>query len=184
MPRLNAHELVDIVLDEGSFRSLDAAPIRPAGGISETYAAELAAAADKSGVDEAVITGEGTISGRRVAVVVGEFRFLAGSIGVAAAERLVDAIERATLEGLPLLAGPASGGTRMQEGTIAFLSMVKITNAVVAHKRAGLPYLVYLRHPTTGGVFASWGSLGHVTVAEPGSLIGFLGPRVFEAIYG
>src|SRR5699024_5993901 len=84
--------------------------------------AELAAAADKSGVDEAVITGEGTISGRRVAVVVGEFRFLAGSIGVAAAERLVDAIERATLEGLPLLAGPASGGTRMQEGTIAFLS--------------------------------------------------------------
>src|SRR5690625_4210306 len=94
MPRLNAHELVDIVLDEGSFRSWDAAPIRPAGGISETYAAELAAAADKSGVDEAVITGEGTISGRRVAVVVGEFRFLAGSIGVAAAERLVDAIER------------------------------------------------------------------------------------------
>ena len=71
----------------------------------------------------------------------------------------------------------------MQEGTVAFLSMVKITAAVVAHKAAGLPFLVYLRHPTTGGVFASWGSLGHVTVAEPDSLIGFLGPRVFEQIY-
>ena len=184
MPRLNAHELVDIVLDEGSFLSWDTTPVRPAGGISDDYAAELDAAAQKSGVDEAIISGEGTIDGRRVAVIAGEFRFLAGSIGVAAAERLVDAIERATLEGLPLLAGPASGGTRMQEGTIAFLSMVKITNAVIAHRKAGLPYLVYLRHPTTGGVFASWGSLGHVTVAEPGSLIGFLGPRVFEAIYG
>ncbi|KZE18187.1 carboxyl transferase domain-containing protein [Brevibacterium casei] len=184
MARLNATELVGIVLDEGSFVSWDEPPVTPAGGVSADYAAELAAAREKSGVDEAIITGEGTINGRRVAVVAGEFRFLAGSIGVAAAQRLTDAIERATLEGLPLLAGPASGGTRMQEGTVAFLSMVKITNAVVAHRRAGLPYLVYLRHPTTGGVFASWGSMGHVTVAEPGSLIGFLGPRVFEALYG
>ncbi|MGO3279045.1 MAG: carboxyl transferase domain-containing protein, partial [Brevibacterium aurantiacum] len=184
MARLNAHELVDIVVDDGSFVSWDTTPITPAGGISDEYAAELAAAKEKSGVDEAIITGEGRIEGRRVAIVAGEFRFLAGSIGVAAAQRLVDAIERATLEGLPLLAGPASGGTRMQEGTIAFLSMVKITNAVMAHRRAALPYLVYLRHPTTGGVFASWGSMGHVTVAEAGSLIGFLGPRVYEAIYG
>lgn len=184
MARLSAHELIDIVVDDGSFLSWDSTPIVPAEGISAGYQAELDAAREKSGVDEAIITGEGTIQGRRVAVVAGEFRFLAGSIGVAAAQRLVDAIERATVEGLPLLAGPASGGTRMQEGTIAFLSMVKITNAVVAHRRAGLPYLVYLRHPTTGGVFASWGSLGHVTVAESGSLIGFLGPRVFEAIYG
>ena len=72
----------------------------------------------------------------------------------------------------------------MQEGTIAFLSMVKISAAVRAHRQAGLPYLVYLRHPTTGGVMASWGSLGHITVAEPGSLLGFLGPRVYEALYG
>ena len=108
----------------------------------------------------------------------------AGSIGVAAAERLVLAIERATAERLPLLAAPVSGGTRMQEGTVAFLQMVKISAAIAAHKAAGLPYLVYLRHPTTGGVLASWGSLGHVTVAEPGALIGFLGPRVYEALYG
>ncbi|MGY2061113.1 carboxyl transferase domain-containing protein, partial [Nocardia gipuzkoensis] len=110
--------------------------------------------------------------------------FLAGSIGVAAAERIVAAVERATELGLPLLASPASGGTRMQEGTVAFVQMVKVAGAVAAHKAAGHPYLVYLRHPTMGGVFASWGSLGHITFAEPGALIGFLGPRVYEALYG
>jgi acyl-CoA carboxylase subunit beta len=130
-----------------------------------------------------VLSGEGTMRGRRVAVVACEFGFLAGSIGVQSAERLVRAVERATAERLPLLAAPVSGGTRMQEGTMAFVQMVKISAAIAAHKKAGLPYLVYLRHPTTGGVMASWGSLGHVTVAEPGALIGFLGPRVYEALY-
>ena len=180
--RLSAAELIDLVLDEGSWTSWDTPPDRS--GISEEYAATLKAAAEKSGVDESVLTGEGLMHGRRVAVVMGEFAFLAGSIGRAAADRLVTAIERATREGLPLLAGPVSGGTRMQEGTPAFVQMVRITEAVAAHKRAGLPYLVYLRHPTTGGVMASWGSLGHVTVAEPGALVGFLGPRVYEALYG
>ena len=93
-------------------------------------------------------------------------------------------MQRATAERLPLLASPSSGGTRMQEGTVAFLQMVKIAAAVTLHKQAHLPYLVYLRHPTTGGVFASWGSLGHVTFAQPGALIGFLGPRVYEQLYG
>ena len=180
--RLSAAELIDLVLDEGSWRSWDVAPDRT--GVSPEYAAELAAAQEKSGCDESVLTGEGLMKGRRVAVVMGEFAFLAGSIGRAAADRLVSAIERATSEGLPLLAGPVSGGTRMQEGTPAFVQMVRITAAVAAHKAAGLPYLVYLRHPTTGGVMASWGSLGHVTVAEPGALIGFLGPRVYQALYG
>src|SRR5699024_2285279 len=136
---------------------------------------ELERAAQKSGVDEAVVTGEGTLRGRRVVLIACEFDSLAGSIGIAAAERIVSAIERATAERLPILASPTSGGTRMQEGTVAFLQMVKISAAVAGHKTAGLPYLVYLRHPTTGGVFASWGSLGHVSVAEPGALIGFLG---------
>ncbi|WP_395658940.1 carboxyl transferase domain-containing protein [Nocardioides sp.] len=180
--RLSAAELIDLVLDEGSWTSWDTPPSY--GDISEAYAAELAAAREKSGVDESVLTGEGLMKGRRVAVLMGEFRFLAGSIGRASADRLVAAIERATHEGLPLLAGPVSGGTRMQEGTPAFVQMVRITEAVAAHKAAGLPYLVYLRHPTTGGVMASWGSLGHVTVGETGALIGFLGPRVYEALYG
>ncbi len=179
---LKATELLDAVVDPGSFISWDTEPEQPA--LSEEYARALARARERSGADESVITGAGLIRGRRVALIVSEFSFLAGSIGHAAAQRIVAAVERATAEGLPLLAGPASGGTRMQEGTLAFLSMVKITGAVRAHRQAGLPYLVYLRHPTTGGVMASWGSLGHINVAEPGALLGFLGPRVYEALYG
>ncbi len=175
-------DLRDAVLDPGSFRSWDTTPLEVA--TTARYAAELAAARAATGLDEAVLTGEGTVFGRRVAVVAGEFDFLAGSIGVAAAERITAAVERATELRLPLLASPSSGGTRMQEGTVAFLQMVKIAAAVTLHKEAHLPYLVYLRHPTTGGVFASWGSLGHITVAEPGALVGFLGPRVYEKLYG
>jgi acetyl-CoA carboxylase carboxyl transferase subunit beta len=180
--RLTAHELIATVLDEGSFVSWDSPIVRPK-DLSPEYRADIAAAEKKSGVDESILTGSGTIRGFRVAVVANEFRFLAGSIGIAAADRLEQAIRRATAEGLPLLAAPASGGTRMQEGTAAFVQMVRITDAIAAHRAAGLPYLVYLRHPTTGGVFASWGSLGHVTVGEPGALIGFLGPKVFQALY-
>jgi acyl-CoA carboxylase subunit beta len=179
---MTADDLLAALLDAGPYRSWDAAPVdvRPGPG----YAAELARARALTGVDESVLTGEGLLGGRRVAVAVSEFGFLGGSIGVAAAERLTRAVERATAERLPLIAAPASGGTRMQEGTIAFLQMAKITAAVAAHKAAGLPYLVYLRHPTTGGVFASWASVGHLTLAEPGALIGFLGPRVYEALTG
>ncbi len=182
MSRIGALELREAVLDEGSFRSWDAPPLAVA--TTDSYRAELVAAAEATGLDEAVLTGEGLVFGRRVAVVACEFDFLAGSIGVAAAERITAAVQRATAERLPLVASPSSGGTRMQEGTVAFLQMVKITAAVQLHKQAHLPYLVYLRHPTTGGVFASWGSLGHVTAAEPGALIGFLGPRVYAHLYG
>ena len=179
---LNAAELLDAVVDQGTFVSWDEPAQQPQA--NGDYARDLARARERSGRDESVVTGSGLIRGHRVAVIVSEFSFLAGSIGHAAAQRIVAAVERATAEGLPLLAGPASGGTRMQEGTLAFLSMVKITGAVRAHRQAGLPYLVYLRHPTTGGVMASWGSLGHINVAEPGALLGFLGPRVYEALYG
>ena len=180
--RLTARDLISLVLDDDSWTSWDSPPVRD--GISEAYAAELAAAAEKCGEDESVLTGEASLHGRRVGVLVGEFGFLAGSIGRASADRIVAGIERATEAGLPLVAAPVSGGTRMQEGTPAFVQMVRISQAVAAHKAAGLPYLVYLRHPTTGGVMASWGSLGHVTVAEPGALVGFLGPRVYSALYG
>jgi len=179
---MTADQLLAALLDAGTYRSWDSEPadVRPDPG----YAAGLARARAATGCDESVRTGEGLLGGRRVAVAVSEFGFLGGSIGVAAAERLTLAVERATAERLPLIAAPASGGTRMQEGTIAFLQMVKITAAVAAHRAAGLPYLVYLRHPTTGGVFASWASVGHLTLAEPGALIGFLGPRVYEALTG
>jgi acetyl-CoA carboxylase carboxyl transferase subunit beta len=180
--RLDARTLRDMVLDPGSWQSWDApVPPRPT---EDDYARELAEATRRTQQDEAIVTGEATLRGRRVAVVAGEFGFLAGSIGIATAERLMTAVERATDEGLPLLAAPISGGTRMQEGTVAFLQMIGITAAIARHKNAGLPYLVYLRGPTFGGVLASWGSLGHVTIAEPGAAIGFLGPRVYEALYG
>ena len=182
MSRIGVADLREALLDADSFVSWDTSPAIPP--MDDSYARQLAAAQAKTGRDESVITGEGRVRGRRVAVIAGEFDFLAGSIGVAAAERLTSAVERATAERLPLLASPCSGGTRMQEGTVAFLQMVTIAAAVDMHKRAHLPYLVYLRHPTTGGVFASWGSLGHVTIAEPGALIGFLGPRVYEQLYG
>lgn len=180
-------DLVRMVVDDGSFVRWDGAPLPPIGvhGVpQQSYLDELTAAAELSGFDESILTGEATLDGRRVAVVMCEFGFLAGSIGTAAAERLVRGVERATAEKLPLLAVPTSGGTRMQEGTVAFLQMVKISAAIAAHKSAGLAYAVYLRHPTTGGALASWGSLGHVTAAEPGALIGFLGPRVYQALYG
>ncbi len=180
--RLAAAALIDLVLDDGSFESWDVPPEH--GDVSEEYAADLARARERSGCDESVLTGTATVGGQRVAVLVGEFGFLAGSIGVASARRIVAAVRRATAERLPLLAAPVSGGTRMQEGTPAFVWMAQIAAAVADHKAAGLPYLVYLRHPTTGGVMASWGSLGHATAAEPGALVGFLGPRVYEAIYG
>ena len=182
MSRISAVALRDAVLDADTFVSWDEAPldVHP----NASYQAELDTARQATGLDESVLTGEGRVFGRRVAVVACEFDFLAGSIGVPAAERITAAVERATAERLPLVASPSSGGTRMQEGTVAFLQMVKIAAAVELHKRAHLPYLVYLRHPTTGGVFASWGSLGHVTAAEPGALIGFLGPRVYEHLYG
>ena len=143
------------------------------------------AARARTGLRRGGVTGEGRIRGRRVAVVACEFAFLAGSIGVRrrrAAGRRASSGPRPS--GCRCWRRRPPGGTRMQEGTLAFLQMVKITAAMAAHKAAGLPYLVYLRHPTTGGVLASWGSLGHVTAAEPGALIGFLGPRVYEALYG
>lgn len=179
---LTARELIDLVLDADSWQSWDEPPTYPEA--DDAYRDTLARAKEKAGTDESLITGTATLRGRRVAVIVGEFGFLAGSIGRAAADRLVAAVERATREGLPLLAAPISGGTRMQEGTPAFVQMVRITAAVAAHKEAGLPYLVWLRNPTTGGVMASWGSLGHLTAAEPEALVGFLGPRVFEVLYG
>ncbi|XAS67670.1 carboxyl transferase domain-containing protein [Micrococcaceae bacterium Sec5.7] len=179
--RSPARQLLAQVLDPGSFTSWDK-PVLDEAGIGDEYAEKLNRARQRTGLDEAVITGRGTIHDQDAAVIVSEFDFLAGSIGVATAHRIYDAVRAATASGLPLIAFPVSGGTRMQEGTAAFAQMIRITAAVEAHKAAGLPYLVYLRNPTTGGVMASWGSLGHVTAAEPGALLGFLGPKVYEAL--
>ncbi|GAA4431416.1 carboxyl transferase domain-containing protein [Georgenia halophila] len=177
--RVTGRDLLGLVLDADSVRSWDQPPVRQT---DSDYARQLGTARERSGVDDAILTGEGRAGGRRIAFAVSEFDFLAGSVGLATAARLVAGIERATAEGLPLLAAPASGGTRMQEGTPAFTAMIGISAAIAAHKRAGLPYITYLRHPTTGGVLASWGHLAHVTAAEPGALVGLLGPKVYHAL--
>ena len=148
------------------------------------YADELITARAATGLDESAVTGTMRLRGLTVAVIALDFQFLGGTVGVAAATGLTSAVRRATAGGLPLLAVTASGGTRMQEGTLAFLQMIPLTAAIVAHRTAGLPFVVYLRNPTTGGVVASWGSLGHVTAAEPAALIGFLGPKVHAALHG
>jgi len=180
--RLDAHEFIDAIADHGSFEQWDD-PV----DISEQpsrYRRELTGAFLRSHADEAVVTGVATIGGARVVVIVGEFSFLGGSIGIAASDRIEGAVRRATEERLPVLAAPASGGTRMQEGTPAFVRMADVVRAVMAHRAAGLLYVVYLRHPTIGGALASWGSLGQLTLAEPDALIAFLGPKVVAALAG
>ncbi|MFK0072371.1 carboxyl transferase domain-containing protein [Arthrobacter woluwensis] len=179
---LGARALLDLLADPASIATLDR-PITQ-GGQEPGYRAELLEAARVSGCDEAVITARIRIDGRELVALVSEFAFLGGSLGAEAARRLVEALQHATLHRLPVLALPASGGTRMQEGTAAFLRMIDVADAVLRHRSAGLPYLVHLRHPTTGGAFASWGSLGQITTATPSALIGLLGPRVTEALNG
>ena len=176
--------LIEAVVDPGTFLSWEVRSALPGSDvIEEAYERELAEARRTSGVRESVVVGEALVGGHRVALLVWEFQFLAGSMGVEAAERLVNAVERATAWGLPVVAATASGGVRMQEGTTAFVQLVKIVAAVAEHRGAGLPFISYLRNPTTGGVFASVGSLGQITLAEPGALIGFLGSRVYLALH-
>jgi len=183
MTQPTSMEVLDRILDPGTWVGWDT-PVEPPADADSEYLAALRRAADRSGLDESVITGEGRIRGRRVAMVATEFGFLAGSVSLAAASRLIRTVDRATAKRMPLFVATASGGTRMQEGTMAFVQMVRIAAAVFRHRGAGMPYLVYLRNPSTGGVFASWGSIGHVTLAEPGALIGFVGPRVYEVLEG
>ncbi|MEV1293401.1 carboxyl transferase domain-containing protein [Pseudonocardia sp. NPDC049635] len=178
-----AVELLDELLDPGSFTRWDTPALHPE-PVSAEYRQSLKAATAASGADESITTGDGRIRGQQVAVAVSDFGFLGGSVGVAAARRLVAAVERATRMQLPLILSPASGGTRMQEGTPAFVEMIAVARAVQAHRRAGLLAVTYLRHPTTGGAFASWGSLGSITLAEPGALVGFLGPKIYRELHG
>ncbi len=147
--RPSARDVLDQMLDPGSFTSWDE-PV-DLSGCDGGYADELARARERSGADEAVVTGSGTLRGHPVAVIVSEFGFLGGSIGVATADRITAAVTRATAQRLPLLAATSSGGTRMQEGTSAFVRMVTISAAVVAHKHVGLPYLcIYATPPPAG----------------------------------
>jgi acyl-CoA carboxylase subunit beta len=183
----SAQERAALVIDAGSLREWDADVVSDDPlGFSDTrpYRERLAQARERTGLGEAVLTGAATVAGRRVAIVAGEFGFLGGSVGVATGERIARAFERAQRERVPLVALPASGGSRMQEGTLALVGMAKLAAAAGRFRAAGLPYVVCLTDPTTGGAFASWASLGTVTFALPGALLGFAGPRVVELLHG
>ena len=183
MNRLSAFEAVLVVADQGSFRPWGGAfpSLEP---LPEAYAKDLGTAQESSGADEAVLAGRARIGGVAVGVLAWEFTFLGGSVGIGTAARIVSAVRRATAEGLPLVAIPRSGGTRMQEGAPAFVQMVAIAAALAEHRAAGLPYFVHLCDPTAGGVLATLGSAGDLTTAEPSAMVGFLGPRAFSAITG
>lgn len=134
------------------------------------------------GTDESIASARCRIGGHDTVVVASDFEVSAGTLGAAAASRFVEAVEVALAERRPLVGIAASGGTRMGEGTSAFVQMVALVEAVRRVRDAGLPVVVYLAHPTTGGTLASWGSLGHVTLAQPGATVAFTGPRVGAAL--
>jgi acetyl-CoA carboxylase carboxyl transferase subunit beta len=182
--RLSTRQLLGILLDDELLSWDGPVGEPPRYADSPEYRRALDQARARSGSDEAVITGRGSLAGRPVAVIASDYSFLTGSVGATAGNRVLAAVERATAGRLPILGITASAGTRMQEGTPAFVRMAGIASAIADHERAGLAYVTYLRHPTLGGVLASWGSLGHVTLAEPGALIGFLGPKVYAALNG
>ena len=147
---------------------------------SKPYAARLRDARKKTGEQDALIVGKGRLGGQRVVVAVQNFAFLGGSMGTALGEALIKAAQEAVNDGAAMIAVTASGGARMQEGLLSLMQMPRSTLAVQMVQEAGLPYIVVLTHPTTGGVTASYAMLGDIHIAEPGALIGFAGPRVIE----
>lgn len=144
------------------------------------YTARMSAARKKTGEKDALLMGCGKIDGVNTVVVVQNFAFMGGSMGMALGEGILKAAEKAIEEKAAFVIFTASGGARMQEGILSLMQMPRTTIAVQMLAEANLPYLVVLTHPTTGGVTASYAMLGDVQLAEPGALIGFAGPRVIE----
>ena len=144
------------------------------------YVDRLKDAKTKTGMDDAILSGTGKIEGLPVVVTVQDFAFMGGSLGMAAGDAIIRAFEVALEKKRPLILFAASGGARMQEGILSLMQLPRTTVAVDRLKEAGLPSIVVLTNPTTGGVTASYAMLGDVHIAEPGALIGFAGPRVIE----
>ena len=144
------------------------------------YLDRLAAARRASGANDAVSIGYGTIQGSAAVVMVQDFGFMGGSLGMAAGEGFIAACDAAVARQVPLVAFTAAGGARMQEGGLSLMQLPRTTIAIQRLKAAHLPYIVVLTDPTTGGVTASYAMLGDIHLAEPGALIGFAGPRVIE----
>ena len=177
--KIPARERIAALCDEGSFAELFA-DVESADVIGfPGYKKKLDEAA-KSGEPEAVVTGTAAIDGSPCAVFAMESRFMMGSMGSAVGEKIARLFEHATLHKLPVAGFTLSGGARMQEGIISLMQMAKTAAAIKRHSEAGLLYIAVLTDPTTGGVTASFATLGDIILAEPRALIGFAGPRVIE----
>jgi acetyl-CoA carboxylase carboxyl transferase subunit beta len=180
---IGARERIAKLLDENSFKETDA-DMRSADPLefvdSSPYPVRLKKYEKDSGLPEAVICGSGKIRGITVSVAVMDFRFCGGTLGSAAGEKITRAIEAAIKQKCPCIIFSTSGGARMQEGILSLMQMAKTSAALGQLAAAGLPYISVLTHPTTGGVSASYATLGDVILAEPGALIGFAGPRVIK----
>ncbi len=175
---------LSLVLDHGSFRELNE-KLEPGDPLSfPGYKEKLAASRRKTGLNEAVVTATGKIDEIPVVVAVLDSRFFMGSMSAAVGEKITLAVEYAISKKLPLIIFSASGGARMQEGIYSLMQMAKTSAAIARLNAAGGLYISVLTHPTTGGVTASFASLGDIMLAEPGALIGFAGPRVIEQTIG
>ena len=181
---IGAYLRLSMLLDSHSFRELDEKLVAPNVLDFPGYDDKRKAARRSTGLNEAVVTARGKIDGRTVICAVLDSQFMMGSMGVAVGEKITRAAEYAVRTGYPLILFSASGGARMQEGILSLMQMAK-TSAVLARlSQAGGLYISVFTHPTTGGVTASFASLGDYTLAEPGALIGFAGPRVIEQTIG
>lgn len=180
---LTAKERIKVLLDEESFEEQDekmtSVDILKFTG-QASYTDRLKSYQKKTGLKDAVTTGRGRIMDQGVAVGVLDFNFIAATMGSVVGEKLTRMIEGATKERLPVIIISASGGARMYEGVVSLMQMAKTCGALALHAKAGLPYISILTHPTTGGVSASFATVGDVIIAEPKAMVGFAGPRVIK----
>ena len=181
---LGAYERLNTFLDKDTLQESD----KELGSVDpldfkgpKTYKAKLAQDQAVTGLKDAVVTGEGTLEGKKVVVCVTDSRFIMGSMGSVVGERITRAVEAATSAKLPvIIISGSGGGARMYEGMFSLMQMAKTCAALSYHHRAGLPFISILTNPTMAGVMASFAGIGDIIIAEPRALIGFTGPRVIE----
>jgi len=181
--RLSSKERLEMLFDDRTYQVMDqnlvtTHPLRFVD--REPYAEKIAAAQKSTGLNDALVNALGTMGGRPVQISAMEYRFIGGSMGSVVGEMLTRAIERSISERRPLIIVSASGGARMDEGTLSLMQMGKVSAALCRLDEARVPYISVLTDPTTGGVTASYAMLGDLNIAAPGALIGFAGPRVIE----
>ncbi|MGK0186736.1 MAG: acetyl-CoA carboxylase carboxyl transferase subunit beta [Verrucomicrobiales bacterium] len=177
---MSSEQRIALITDEGSFEAMDD-HLKTVDALNfKSYVEKVEKYQKRTGLSEAVVTGRATIHAHPVTVSVMDFRFLGASMGSVVGEKITRAIELATAERRGVIIFSASGGARMHEGILSLMQMAKTSGALARHGQAGLPYISVLTHPTTGGVTASFATLGDVIIAEPRCMIGFAGPRVVK----